>query len=46
MNCPNCGASTSQQGGQWVCMNCYWSSGYVPFCRAMLAVLSRYVLAS
>ncbi len=46
MNCPMCGAAASQQNGQWVCLNCYWSSGCVPPCHMVLAVPSRYVLAS
>jgi hypothetical protein len=29
MNCPTCGAGTSQQpNGSWRCNNCGWASGY------------------
>lgn len=31
MNCPRCGASTTQApGGGWYCGNCGWQTGYVP----------------
>lgn len=36
MNCPRCGASTSQgSGGGWVCFTCGWTSGVAPFAATL-----------
>lgn len=41
MNCPKCGASTSQgSGGGWVCFTCGWTSGVAAH-PATLPVLER-----
>jgi ribosomal protein L37AE/L43A len=38
MNCPNCGAATSQgPNGDWSCGNCGWQTGCTPAPRVVSA---------